>query len=990
MKRYFFPLLLVVVLATIFQTADAQVLMYEPDRAEQFWVDSVYNSLSWEQRVGQLIVIRANQPDKPYDERIESYIKRFNLGGICFFKGKAREQLIQTNRWQQLAQTPLFVSIDAEWGLAMRIPGTVSYPLQMTLGAVQDNQLIYEMGKQIAEQCHSLGIHFNFAPVADVNNNAANPVIGVRSFGDNPDLVFEKAMAYANGLKDGKIIATAKHFPGHGDTHIDSHFDLPIIPHSREHLNEVELKPFQKMIAQGVEGIMPSHLYIPALESRHNTPATLSYSILTELLREEMGFKGIVITDGLDMQGVTKGEKVGMVEFKALMAGSDILLLPANVPVAIATIVEAMEEQPEVKARVEESCRRILHYKYKAGLNMYRPINPSGIDNELNKPAYIELKNTLFEAAVTLLVNKENTLPLQVNKTKRAFLTVGQNKISSIHALLDKESLPSTAFQLPKQADKQQYDKLEAALSGMDEIIVSIENTNILAQKNFGIEMEAVRFIEKLAHNKKVTLLVFASPYALDLFKETDQFKAIIIGYQDRVESRQTVAAVLSGKQTAKGSIPVSLKAGFKAGSGIVGKSTSQNEVKPEVPLRKSYELPAHYIRQIDSIVNDGIKKKAYPGCQVVAMLDGSILYEKQYGYLTYDNSQEVTENTIYDLASLTKILASTLAVMKLYENGNLSLDANLGSFFPYLRNSDKAGLKLIDIMTHQSGLDGWIPFHKKLITDNGLDPEVFSTQLSTDFSLRTARNLYIDKNYKYKLFDVIAESKMKAKQYRYSDLGFYFMPDIVELTSNYPFESYLTEKFYRPMGLQHTLFNPLEKFALHDIAPTEDDKLFRNEQLQGTVHDQGAALLGGVSGHAGLFGTAKEVATIMQMLLDKGYYNGMQLLKPETVDYFTTAHFTQKNNRRGIGFDKPPLDPKDKKRSIGMTASMLSYGHTGFTGTLAWADPGNGLVFVFVSNRVFPDADVNRLARLNIRTELHDILNKAVEELKNNGTASK
>lgn len=309
MKRYFFPLLLVVVLGTIFQTADAQVLMYEPDRAEQFWVDSVYNSLSWEQRVGQLIVIRANQPDKPYDERIESYIKRFNLGGVCFFKGKAREQLIQTNRWQQLAQTPLFVSIDAEWGLAMRIPGTVSYPLQMTLGAVQDNQLIYEMGKQIAEQCHSLGIHFNFAPVADVNNNAANPVIGVRSFGDNPDLVFEKAMAYANGLKDGKIIATAKHFPGHGDTHIDSHFDLPIIPHSREHLNEVELKPFQEMIAQGVEGIMPSHLYIPALESRHNTPATLSYSILTELLREEMGFKGIVVTDGLDMQGVTKGEK---------------------------------------------------------------------------------------------------------------------------------------------------------------------------------------------------------------------------------------------------------------------------------------------------------------------------------------------------------------------------------------------------------------------------------------------------------------------------------------------------------------------------------------------------------------------------------------------------------------------------------------------------------------------------------------------------------
>lgn len=963
------------------QHSISQQQLSSSDLAAHYWVDSIYQSLNWEQRIGQLIMIRANQPDKPYDERIESYIKLYNLGGVCFFRGQAREQLIQTNRWQQQAATPLFIGIDAEWGLAMRIPGTVSYPLQITLGAVQDNQLIYTMGQQIAEQCKAMGIHFNFAPVVDVNNNAANPVIGVRSFGENPDLVVEKAWAYAKGLQEGNIIPTAKHFPGHGDTQTDSHYALPLIPHTRAHLDSIELKPFRELIEKGIEGVMSSHLFIPALDTQQR-PATLSYTVVTQLLKHELGFNGIVVTDGLDMKGVTQGEQPGMVELKALMAGNDILLLPENVPVAVATIMEAMEKDQTVKERIEESCKKILLYKYRTGLNQYRPVNPEAMESALQQPQYHQVSYELFASAITMLKNEQETLPLGTTDKKKAFLTVGSTKSSLLYEQLVREGINMKHYQLPKNPSPQQLLKLETDLKQMDEIIISIENTNILAQQNFGIENDAIRLIEKVSKTTPATLVLFASPYALDLFSETEMFNAILIGFQDRIEAKQAVAAIMTGKQPAKGKLPVSLKSGYRAGSGLTVSTPSQTQPHTTPWIEEPIQIAEKYSRQIDSIAISGIKKKAYPGCAIIALLDGKPIYNKQFGFLTYDNLIAVTDSTLYDLASLTKILASTLAVMKLYEEKKLSLDASLSSFFPYLKDTDKASISLMDILTHQSGFDGWIPFYSKLITNNGFDSSLFSSSLNLSFPVPVSDHLFLNKNYRYKLFDEIASSRLKKKEYRYSDLGFYFMPDLIELTTNQPFELYLQQYFYQPMGLGQIGFNPLEWYPKDRIAPTEYDRDFRRTLLQGTVHDQGAALMGGVSGHAGLFGTAADVADLMQMLLNKGLWNGQQLLKSETVEYFTQAHFAQKDNRRGIGFDKPPLDPKDKNRSIAMVSSMQSFGHTGFTGVIAWADPNNKLVFVFLSNRVYPDAKINRLAKLNIRSDIHELLYKAVADL--------
>ncbi len=950
---------------------------------ENRWVDSVYNSLGTAERIAQLMVVRANQPDNAYDSRIDEYIKKYNIGGVTFFKGKPEQQLIQTNRWQQLSKTPLFISIDAEWGLSMRLSGTVSYPLQMTLGAIENDNLIFEMGRQIAEQCQRMGIHINFAPVVDVNNNPANPVIGMRSFGDTPEIVSSKGIAYARGLKAGGVIATAKHFPGHGDTQNDSHYTLPVILHSRSHLDSTELNPFKKIIDDGVDGIMIAHLDIPSLDSKPNTPSTLSEKVVTDLLKNELGFKGLIVTDGLDMKGVTSVHPPGTIELLALKAGNDILLLPENVPLAIEMIKTAIEKGELPESRLEESCRKVLRYKYRAGLNAYRPSFIEQLNADLNKQEYKILADKLIAEAITIVKKDDGSIPLQKDNLKWALLTIGSEKASSMNGILSEAGFKTTTFQLNKNATKEQISSLQNQLKSFDKIIVNIQNTNILANRKFGIEDAAIAFLNELSKSKSLILNVFASPYALDFLKINENYKAIVIGYQDRQDAVKAVSEILLGKKQASGKLPVTLKTGFPAGHGITASATIY-ETETVIPdfFEPTFQnvLSEKFIRKIDSIALDGIQKKAYPGCQIVALHDGNLIYSKSFGHLTYEKTDPVTDTTIYDLASLTKVLGSTLAMMKLYEDSLVSLNANLGYFFPYMRKTDKADIKLIDILTHQSGFDGWIAYYLKTLNKDGFDPKIYSNSMSPEFPLRVAKDLYINRAYKHKLFDEIVKSKLKTKEYRYSDLGFYFIPEIVSLLTNEEFDIYLQRQFYRPLGLKYLAFRPLFHFPEAQIAPTENDIAFRKQLLRGTVHDQGAALMGGISGHAGLFGNAMDVAKIMQMLLNEGNINGVQYIKPETVKYFNTAHFADKKNRRGIGFDKPPLNKNDKGRSMADSASMQCFGHTGFTGTFAYADPANKLVLVFLSNRVFPEAKDNLLAKMNIRSKIHDLFYQALK----------
>ena len=957
--------------------------------AESRWVDSVYNSLTTEQRVAQLICMRANQPDKPFYEDVAKYIKQYNIGGVCFFRADAEAQVEQTNAWQKLAQTPLMVSIDAEWGLAMRVKNTLSYPYQMTLGALNDNALIYSMGQQIAEQCQRMGIHVNFAPVVDVNSNPANPIIGMRSFGENPLKVGEKGVAYAQGMQSKGLITSMKHFPGHGNTASDSHMTLPTVTRTMDEVRDIELAPFRHLIANGVNGAMVGHLYFPAIEKVKNTSSSLSYGVVTELLKENMGFEGLIFTDGLDMKGVSEKVRQDSVPYVSFMAGNDVLILPTNVPFAIRTIKAAAERDPKAAARLEESCKKILRYKYRAGLNHYKPVATANLMTDLKKQEYKDLRQQLFTEAVTMLRNEE-VIPLDKNK-KIAVVTIGNTKNDVYNGLSDK-GLNIKSFVVTKDNVATKSSEWLKALESYDLVVVSIEKTTMFANKNYGINDETVNFFNRLVAQNDVIFNLFACPYALDLFRINNSVKGILVGYQDEVPAVNAVVQILAGEMTAKGTLPVSTNK-FSCGDGIVAMnpvkenhilpskalpnvmSPAQSEQVAQIPTAPIKEI---YARRLDSVARSGIKNGCYPGCQIVAMKSGKVVYDKCFGNFTYGGGHQVQPDDLYDIASCTKIFSSTLAIMKLYDDGLIDLNKTLADFFPYLKGNPHGKLKLIELMTHQAGLKAWVPFYKPTIDENGPKSEFYANEIDESHTIRVAENLYLVNDFEDRIFDSVSKTALGKKKYLYSDMGFYYIPKIVKQLTNKNIEDFLNEEYYYPMNLSHICYRPLNHFTREQIAPTENDTVFRQQLVWGDVHDQAAAMMGGVSGHAGLFSNARDLAVLMQMLLDEGVYNGVRYLKPETVRYFTSAPFAATNdNRRGIGFDKLPIGKKGSC-TASKSGSMKGFGHTGFTGTFVWADPANELVIIFLSNRVCPDAEPNKLVKSGIRSILHDILYEA------------
>ena len=939
---------------------------------EEKWVDSVFNSLTLEQQVGQLMNLRANQPNKDFDIKIEEYIEKYNIGGVTFFRTDAEDLLLQANDWQAKAQTPMMIAIDGEWGLGMRINDGLSYPYQMTLGAITNDSLISEMGRQIAEQCLRIGINVNFAPDIDVNNEPNNPVIGFRSFGEDPDNVARKGTAYALALQNNGVLPSMKHFPGHGNTSTDSHHALPIIKNSLEEIEKIELYPFQYAIDKGVKGAMVGHLYFPALEPVVNQSSSLSKNIVTDLFKNKMNYDGIIFTDGLEMKGAYNGTDPDSVCLQAIMAGNDVLLLPINVEASMKIIIEAAKNNADVKNRVEESCKKVLRYKYQIGLNNYAPQKTERLNNDLNQNKYFVLKQRLYNEAVTMLENKKEILPLKKNSNKKiAVVTFGKD--NSISVKLNENGIANTPLLINKDASEEEVKRTAKQLKSYDYVILNIRNTSSYPSKNYGITPAMINFVKDLPNSTKLIFNLFGNPYALDKFSFGRNLSSLLVGYEDNDMVVNAISDALLGKISPKGKLPVSVKK-YKCGTGIEFKGFLSPETLP-VSL-----IDNQYIRQIDSLLLDGISQKAYPGCQVLAMKDGNIIFEGNYGKFTYEGDKYVNADAIYDIASLTKLFASSFALMKLYDEGKLDLNSTLGDYFPFLNQSDKGEIKLIEFLTHQSGMTPWIPIYKMTCDGNVPDMNYFREYIDENHTVRVAKNLYISDDFRYEIYDTIMKSELKEKKYKYSDLGFYFVPEIVEAITNQSFDSYLEEIFFKPLNLNHICFKPLNKHDINNIVPTENDKYFRNQLICGDVHDQTAALFGGVSGHAGLFSNARDLAVMMQLLLNGGYANGTQFISEETINYFTSAPFADNENRRGIGFDKPELDPEAKYYTPSKQSSMASYGHSGFTGTFAWADPANNLIVIFLSNRVYPTSDNNKLSKLNLRTEIHDLFYKAVE----------
>ncbi len=938
------------------------------------WADSVFNTLTPDERIAQLFMVAAYS-DKGLDhvKAVNKLVNEYKIGGLIFFKGSPEKQVKLTNLYQAKAKTPLMIAIDGEWGLAMRLDSTIKYPRQMTLGAIQNPDLIYEMGQQIGEQCKRMGIHVNFAPVIDVNNNAANPVINNRAFGSVKENVALLGTAYMKGMQEQNIMACGKHFPGHGDTDMDSHKALPTIPFDYERLDSLELYPFKQLIHAGLASMMVAHLYIPTLDATKNQASTLSPKIVNGLLKDSLKFEGLVFTDALNMKGVSQYYKPGEVDVKALLAGNDVLLFPEDVPTGIAQIKAAIARGEITQAEIDARCLKLLKAKEWVGLDQFTPISTDNLYGDLNQLRYDGLNKQLAKNAVTLIKN-DGVLPFQQFDTlKTVYLNIGGTsdnvfrQTMSLYADID-------MIQIPRALSAEKERELLAECKKYDRVILAFHRTNNNPKRNFGITMQAVAIHQTLSKQQEVITVLFGNPYVLESFGNTSATKAILVTYQDDDNAQAAAAQTLFGGINPTGKLPVNASIEYPAGTGL----TYAEKIRLGFVSPEEININSAKLAEIDAIANAGIKKGAYPGCQILAIKDGNVFYNKSFGHHTYTKKRAVKNTDLYDLASITKIAATTITLIRLQAEGIIDIDQPLTTYLPTMVDSTPyQNMVIREMLAHQAGLFPWIPFYTKTLIDGKPNPAIYSTKPTDYFTAKVAENMYINQLYDTTMLKEITQKALIRKRYKYSDLGYYFLKAIIEKETGMELNDYVQQTFYTPMGLKNMLYRPLEKVDKKRITPTEDDKLFRNQLVWGNVHDPGAAMQGGVGGHAGLFANALDLGTLMYMLINDGRYAGEQLLDPATIADFTRCQFCPKN-RRGAGFDKPvrSLDGGPTCDKV----SLSSFGHSGFTGTITWADPEKGIVYVFLSNRVYPDAENWLIVKENIRTNIQDVIYQAAD----------
>lgn len=933
------------------------------EHSNQKWVDSLMQEMTLEEKIGQLFMVAAySNRGEQHKKAITQLINQHHIGGLIFFQGTPHQQIKLTNHYQKQSDVPLLIGMDAEWGLSMRLDSVMQFPHQMTLGALQNDTLIYQMGTEIARQCRRLGVHVNFAPVVDINNNPQNPVIHTRSFGEGKTRVSNKGVAYMQGMQDHKVLGVAKHFPGHGDTDKDSHKSLPLIPYPQERLDTLELVPFKKMINKGVGGVMAAHLAIPAYGTQGNEASSLTPDLIKGLLKGAFGYNGLVFTDALNMKGVSKYFESGEVDLKAFKAGNDVLLFPEDVPKAVSLIKAAIKKGDVEEATLDQKVRKLLKAKAWAGLDQYKPVKKQGISKDLHTQDAKLLKRNIVERSLTLLENQNKALPISdLKKLDIASIALGTNKKTVFQEGLDRYGKVHH-FQLESNANEQKMAVLQDQLSDYDIIIASTHGMSPYNVQTFGLEPSTVDFANEIISNRNQTFLVnFGSPYALSKFQKPN---VLIQAYEEGSIFQDLASQAIFGAVPMNGKLPVSVKHRYEEGYGLKSKKTTRLEYS----IPEAVNIDKADLKKVDSIANVAIDQEATPGCQVLVAKEGKVIYQKAFGHHTYDGKKPVKNSDIYDIASITKMAGTLLPVMRFYDIGLLDLDKTLGDYLTVV-DSTKAKLKLRELLTHQAGLVSWIPFYEYTLTEEGFCDSNYCYNPNKYFSIQVANDLYLQETYRDTIWKTIHDSEVKERgEYRYSDLGFFYLKRIVDSMIRQDFKDYLSKNFYEPMGMNNTGYLPREKFKLDRIVPTEDDDYFRNQLIHGYVHDPAAAMLGGVAGNAGLFSNANEMAKLMQMFLNKGTYGGERYFSWQTIKTFTKKQF--EDNRKGLGFDKPETDP-EKISPSSWLASDKTFGHTGFTGTCVWADPQHELTYVFLSNRVHPTSNNRKLVKMDIRTDI-------------------
>ncbi|WP_199200178.1 glycoside hydrolase family 3 N-terminal domain-containing protein [Adhaeribacter arboris] len=943
--------------------------------AAQRWVDSTFRKLSKNEKIAQLMVIRLSERKGNeavfYDKEVSKFVQKYNIGSVCLFQGKATQHAAILNNLQAKARTPILVTIDGETGLGMRFSDVKPFPYQLTLGAIPDAAVAYQLGNAIGEQCRRMGIQVDYAPVVDINNNPNNPVINFRSLGEDKYKVSLLATQIMKGMQDKGVMATAKHFPGHGDVAVDSHLDLPVINKTLPQLEDLELYPFRQLIKEGVGSVMVAHLYIPAIDTIRNQATSLSRKNVNGLLRGQLGFNGLTFTDALEMKGVTKFYPQGEAAVQSIIAGNDMLCLPGDVENSIKAIRHARREHKLTWSEIDEKVKKVLLVKYNLGLSQKPSIDTTRLVADLNAKVN-PLKKEIYQQAITLVRQIDSTvLPIAKGK-KVAYVGIGITRPNRFAEQLQ-ESYGAACYYFGYKADTTQAKTILNTLQAekYDVVILGLHQYQRYPAKNFGISPAAFSLLQQIQQKPNTISLAFGNPYALKNFTEA---RNLIAAYEDDSIMHEVAVNVLHGNIISQGKLPVTITPELVYGSGI-NKNYALPVVAPALVGLDSVKL-----KQIDSIATDAIAQGATPGCVVLVAKNGKIAFQKAYGTLEYDGKEPVTLETVYDMASVTKISATTVSVMKLFEEGRLDLQKTLGDYLPEVRNTDKAPLTIKNILLHQAGLVPFITFYKETMDEATGKPKpgIYSTISSPMYPVRVGENMYLRRDWADTISKRIIQSKLgPANTYVYSDNDFIYLGKVVAQITGQPLDEYVRKTFYLPLGMRSTTFKPREHLPLNLIAPTEQEPFFRNQLVRGDVHDPGAALLGGVAGHAGLFSNIYDLAKLYQLLLNGGELNGIRLFKKETIDYFTGYH--SDISRRGLGFDKPEKDNATRKNPYpALSASPATFGHTGFTGIGVWADPTNDLLFLFFSNRVNPKVN-NKLLEMNVRGKIQEVVYQSI-----------
>ena len=998
MKKLKLIVLLVALLVVMPQAVGAKRqphILNKADKKEmEKWVNTTFNSLSDDEKIAQLMVVAVAPRDKFAEQAVKKLVGDYKVGGLIYHENDIKTQAKLTNYAQSLAKVPLMITLDAEWGLSMRLEDAPKFPRNLFLGAINDDQVFYEYGKEVARECRRMGIHVNFAPVLDVIDREKT-VLGTRSFGSNPTLVSNHGIAFSRGMEDGGVLSVMKHFPGHGSTTADSHHELPIIDKSLQELEQYDFAPFQKYIDAGLGGCLTAHIYVPAIEKRR-IPGTMSKAYVTHLLQKKMHFSGLIFTDALGMEGAK--EVTGSVCVNAFLAGNDVLLMPSDVAKEVAAIKQAVAQKIIKQKDIDERVKKILRFKYALGLNQKQEIDLNHIVEDVNAPEAKVLQRQLTAASITVVKSEQNLLPLKnLNNRKIAVVVMGnENGEKSVFAARCGDYAETTVFDYPRSGS---IEKIKQAIANgkFNTVIISVAKpteVNISAARQLAAVGGDV-IATTMSHPEKLSD-VGSLLYA-------DEVKASLLAYNGTSTDEDYLAQTIFGGNAAKGVLPIDMKVGnevVKAGTGVTFEACRLGYTIPE-----EVGFRGDLLAKIDSVCLYGVQQKAFPGCQVVVARHGKVVCKRAYGKIAYNVDIPVSHNTLFGLASVSKATGTLSAVMKVYDEGKIQLDEPASNVIPGLKTDDKKDITFRQLLYHETGmpasLNMWnMMFDPKTYSGTLITPspneyntihimknayghkraklrtDILSRQKTDVFDLPIAEGLWGSKATYDSIMARIYASKLGKKKYLYSCLNFCLLANAVEIVEKQPLNTFVQNQIFAPLGAYHTMYRPLERFAQHQIAYTEVDTYLRRQHIHGYVHDELAAFSGGVQGNAGLFSNANDLCKLFQMWLNGGTYGGDRYLKLSTVETFLTSK--SPNSHRGLGFDKPRIE-KPEWSSTCDEASPETVGHTGFTGTCYWVDPKTDMIYIFLSNRVSPTRDNPNFGRVSARTNIQSILYQSI-----------